>query len=239
MSQLNGAYYGPAIPPPPPPRYYHRSDERGCCCNCLCGITKCCCGCIFSIICKIITFFLVLAIIVGVIIWLIVRPNPLKFHVTEANLTEFNYGNNEILDYDLALNVSIRNPNSRLGVYYDEIETTALYDDVKFGSQTLEPFFQRRKTTSYLGPVFKGKQVMSLGENQVSKLNKDKESGVYHIVVKLKMKFRFKFGLIKIGNINPKIRCDLKVPLKSHNGTGQFETTECGWDYRSFFLRKE
>ncbi|OIW21793.1 hypothetical protein TanjilG_10909 [Lupinus angustifolius] len=237
MSQLNGAYYGPAIPPPP--RYYHRSDDQGCCCNCLCGLTRCCCGCIFSIICKILTFVLVLVIIAAVIIWFIVRPNVLKFYVTETNLTEFNYGNNGILDYNLGLNVSIRNPNSRLGVYYDDIEATALYEDVKFGSQSLEPFFQHKKSTRYVGPVFKGQQAMSLGEKQVSKLNKDKDSGVYDIVVKLKMKFRFKFGLIKIGSFYPKIRCDLKVPLKSHNGNGQFETTQCGWDYRSIFLHKD
>ncbi|KAE9619559.1 hypothetical protein Lal_00039795 [Lupinus albus] len=242
MSQLNGAYYGPAIPPPP--KYYRRSEGRGCCCNCLCGITRCCCGCIFSIICKILTFILVLVVIAAILIWFIVRPNVLKFHVTEANLTEFNYTtsdniNNGSLHYNLALNISIRNPNSRLGIYYDSIEPNALYEGVRFGSQNLEPFFQHKKSTSFLGPVFKGEQVMSLGETQVSKLNKEKESGVYGIGVQLKIKLRFKFGLIKIGNFNPKVRCDLQVPLKSHNGTQQFQTTQCGWDYKSIFLHKD
>lgn len=235
---LNGAYYGPSIPPPPPPKSYRRPSHggRGCCC----GFLSCCCGCIFncifSILCKILTFILFVVAIAGFLFWLIVRPNVVKFHVTDATLTQFNYTNNtNTLHYNLALNITIRNPNRRVGIYYDYIEANAFYQDVRFGTQTLGTFFQHHKNTSVLSPVFKGQQVVPLGSDQASELDKDKNSGVYHIDVKLFLKVRFKMGLFKTGKVKPKVRCEFLVPLKSRNGTfsgNAFQATECDWDYR-------
>ena len=92
---------------------------------------------------------LIIVAILGFLFWFIVRPNVLKFHVTDASLTRFDYTTNNTLHYDLALNVSIRNPNRRVGVYYDHIEAHALYQDVLFGNQTLGPFFQHHKNTTF------------------------------------------------------------------------------------------
>ncbi|XP_027367123.1 NDR1/HIN1-like protein 3 [Abrus precatorius] len=235
MSQLNGAYYGPSIPPPP--KYYRRPGRGGGCFSCCCG---CIFNCILSIICKILTTILIIVAIVAFLFWLIVRPNALKFHVSDATLTQFSYNNNT-LRHNLALNVTIRNPNRRLGIYYDNIEALALYQDVRFGSQTLGPFFQHHKNTSVLSPVFKGQRVMPLTEDQVSELNKEKGSGVYSIDVKLNMMVRFKLGLFKSGKVKPNIRCELQVPLESHNGTSsgggfQFQDTACDWDYKRMWF---
>ncbi|KAL2323020.1 hypothetical protein Fmac_027399 [Flemingia macrophylla] len=232
MSQLNGAYYGPAIPPQPRRKSYrHRGSGGG-------GCLSCCCGCIFdciiSIICKILTTIIVIAAVVALLVWFIVRPNVVRFHVTEATLTQFSYDNNT-LRYDLALNVSIRNPNRRVGIYYDAVEALALYDDVRFGSQILGPFYQHPKNTTFLNPVFKGQRVAPLAAQQASKLDEEKASGVYSIDAKLFITVRFKFGWIKMHSVKPKIRCELHVPLKSRNGTAAFQATECGWDFKRWW----
>ncbi|XP_061359454.1 NDR1/HIN1-like protein 3 [Gastrolobium bilobum] len=233
QAQLNGAYYGPSIPPPTK-KSYHRPGRGG-----GGGCFSCCCGCIFNcifgIICKLLTTIIIMVAIAAFLFWLIVRPNVVRFYVTDATLTQFNFTNNNTLHYNLALNITIRNPNKRVGIYYDYIEARALYQDVRFDSQTLGTFFQHHKNTSVLNTAFKGQQVMILGTDQTSELNKDKSSGVYHIDVMLFLNVRFKMGLFKSGKVKPKIRCDLQVPLKSHNGTspaGGFQTTECGWEYR-------
>lgn len=232
MSQLNGAYYGPPIPPPHRKSYNRPSRGGGC--------FTCCCGCIFdciiSLICKILTTITIIALVLAFLFWFIVRPNILKFHVTNATLTQFSYTNNT-LHYNLALNVSIRNPNRRVGIYYDHIETLALYQDVRFGSQTLEPFFQHHKNTTVISTVLKGQQVMPLAAKQVSELDKEEDLGVYGIVVKVFMTVRFKFVLFKTGNVKPKIRCALHVPLKSRNGTDSaFQITECDWEYKRWWF---
>nr|AFK37034.1 unknown [Lotus japonicus] len=188
-------------------------------------------NCILGLICKILTTIIIIAAVAGFLFWLIVRPNVVKFRVTEASLTEFTYTNNT-LHYNLALNITVRNPNSRVGLYYDSIETTAFYHDARFASQNLGNFFQHKKNTTVLSPVFKGQQVVPFSEEQGKKLNEDQGSEIYRINVKLLLKVRFKLGLFKTGKVTPKVRCELHVPLKSRNGTvsgAGFQATGCEW----------
>ncbi|KAI9121949.1 hypothetical protein K1719_007039 [Acacia pycnantha] len=226
--QLNGAYYGPSIPPPP--KSYHRPGRGG---SGLCCCFDCCCGCIFSLIFKLLCTIIVIVGIAVLVFWLLVRPSKVKFHVTDASLTEFNYTNDGTLHYNLALNMTIRNPNRRLGIYYDNVEARALYEDARFASNEISPFYMGHKTTHYLSTEFNGQNLISLGADQTSEYNKQKSSGVYDIDVKLYLRIRFKLGVFKTGKFKPKIHCDLKVPLTANgnSSSGTFETTECEFDY--------
>ncbi|XP_059278560.1 NDR1/HIN1-like protein 2 [Lycium ferocissimum] len=224
---LNGAYYGPSIPPPSS-KTYHRpghSSSPSCCCNpftCCCScIFNCICTCIFQILCTL----LIIVAVIGFILWFILRPNKVNFHVANAQLTQFSYSNNNTLNYYLALNVSIRNPNKRIGIYYDLIEARGFYHGVNFGNSSIDPFYQGHKNTTDLDLLFKGtKNEIKLGDYY----NGEKDDGVYEIGVKLYMRIRFKFGWIKTKKIKPMIKCDLKVPFK---GKGSFERTQCHLDW--------
>ncbi|XP_021765818.1 NDR1/HIN1-like protein 3 [Chenopodium quinoa] len=226
--ELNGAYYGPSIPPPP--RSYNRPGKRGgrscggCCClfDCLCG---CVMSCIWSIICTIL-------VIVGILIflfWLIVRPHEVKFHASDAKLTTFNFTSNDNLNYNLAVNFSVRNPNRRIGVYYDTIEANAIYAGQRFSTVNGPVFYQGHKNTTDLGPLnFKGQHIVVLGSGDKSDYNKQSNEGVYEIQLKMHLRVRFKVGLFKTGTWKPKIKCDLKVPIEGKSG--QFERTKCSYD---------
>ncbi|EEF29834.1 NDR1/HIN1-like protein 3 [Ricinus communis] len=215
QAQLNGAYYGPAIPPP---QSYHRPGRSGCGCGC----------CLLSCLLKIIITIAVVLGLAVLIFWLVVRPNKVKFHVTEANLSEFNINNNT-LHYNLALNITVRNPNKKIGIYYDRIEARGKYEDQRFGSQFLTPFYQGHKNTSILTPAFQGQQLMLLSGDELTDFNEERVSGVYSIDVTLYLKIRFKIGDLKIGKFKPKIQCELKVP--SNSSAVPFQRTECDWDY--------
>ncbi|GLT24901.1 hypothetical protein SLA2020_000630 [Shorea laevis] len=219
QSHLNGAYYGPAVPPA---RSYHRHG-RGSGCGCGC--------CLLSLLLKLIVTAVVIVGLAVLIFWLVVRPNKVKFSVTDASLTEFNLSNNT-LNYNLALNITVRNPNKKIGIYYDRIEANAYYEDLRFNTETLTPFYQGHKNTSYLNPVFKGQNFMLLGTEQLSEYNQETSSGTYSIDVKLNLRIRFKLGKVKIGTFKPKIECDLKVPLSSSDGSlaRSVETTQCKLD---------
>ncbi|KAJ7971654.1 Late embryogenesis abundant protein [Quillaja saponaria] len=225
---LNGTYYGPSIPPLTQ-TYNRHGHGRGSGCRCCCG---CLFNCLLSLVCKLICTVVVIIGIAVLIVWLIFRPNKVKFHVTEATLIEFNFTNNT-LRYDLALNMTVRNPNKRIGIYYDTIEATTFYEDQRFGMQYLPTFYQGHKNTSVLSPVFKGQQLVLLGTEEMSEFNNDKTDGEYNIDLKLYLRIRFKFGIFKVGIFKPRIKCDLKVPLRT-NGTsaaGRFETTGCDVDF--------
>ncbi|KAI3471744.1 hypothetical protein Pfo_028397 [Paulownia fortunei] len=213
---LNGAYYGPSIPPvqnlPPPGR-----GGGGCCCNPF----SCCCSCLMNCICTCICqIIFTIVIIVGIIVfvcWLIFRPNTVKIYASDASLTEFNLNNNT-LHYNLALNLTIRNPNKRIGIYYDRIEARAFYHGERFSTVQLQPFYQGHKSTNYLNAEFRGQNMVLLGNRELSNYNGDRSSGAYDIDVKLYLRIRLKFGFVKSTRVKPKIDCDLKIPLSS-NGT--------------------
>ncbi|GKV50589.1 hypothetical protein SLEP1_g57292 [Rubroshorea leprosula] len=173
-SHLNGAYYGPAVPPV---RSYHR-DGHGSGCGCCC--------------------------LLSFLIKLIVTARPGKqtgsvgfgldqvgFHVTDASLTQFNLTPDNNLHDNLALNITVRNPNKKIGIYYDRIEANTYYEDQRFATQQLTPFYQGHKNTSYLNPSFQGQKLVLLGADRVSEYNQEKNSGIYSIDVKLNLRVRF------------------------------------------------
>ncbi|KAL2503132.1 NDR1/HIN1-like 2 [Forsythia ovata] len=229
---LNGAYYGPSIPPPS--KSYHRPGRggSGCCCNPFSCCCSCIANCICTCICQIVFTILVIVGIIVLVCWLIFRPNTIKFYATDASLTEFNFNNNT-LHYNLALNLTIRNPNKRIGIYYDRIEARAFYEGQRFDSVTLQPFYQGHKSTHSLKAEFKGQNVVLLGNKELSNYNNNKNSGMYDIEVILYLRTRLKFGFVKSTKVKPKIECDLKIPLHS-NGTssGTYESKRCDFDWR-------
>lgn len=73
-----------------------------------------------------------------------------------------------------------------------------------------------------------------LDGDQSLDFNKERDSKVYEIDVKIYLRIRFKLGVLKTRTIKPKITCELRVPLNSGGGAatvdGGFQTTKCDWD---------
>lgn len=226
--ELNGAYYGPPIPPPP--RSYNRPGKRGGG-GCGCCLFDCLCDCIMSCICTILCTILVVVGLIVLVFWLIVRPHEVKFHASDASLTTFNFtqNNNNNLNYNLAVNFTVRNPNRRIGVYYDTIEANAIYAGQRFSTVQGPVFYQGHKNTTDFGPViFRGQHVVVLGSGDRADYEQQTNDGVYDIQVKMHLRVRFKIGLFKTGTWKPKIKCDLKVPIQGQSA--QFERTKCDYD---------
>ncbi|XAR69819.1 hypothetical protein NMG60_11001544, partial [Bertholletia excelsa] len=208
---------------PPCPNYHRPGRSSGC------G----CCGCILSLILKIVLTFIIIAGLVVLAFWLIFRPQRVKFHVTDASLTQFHLNtttNN--LQYNLALNLTIRNPNKYIGIYYDRLEARGIYVGQRFDSVELPKFYQGHKNTTVLPITMNGQNIVVLENDHVDDYMSDASSGTYSIDVKLYLRVRFKLRDVKTARFKPKIKCDLKVPLES-NGTSSssFETTKCGIDW--------
>ncbi|MQL41334.1 hypothetical protein EI012_25825, partial [Escherichia coli] len=151
--QLNGAYYGPAIPPPEQPPYRHHHRGRSCCC------------CLFGFFWKLLIALVVLAGLAILIFYLIVQPRPFKFYVTKAELSQFDYTNNT-LHYNMVLNFTARNPNKKLSIYYDKVEALAFYEDSRFATSNVithfNSFRQYKKSTNPMSGVFSGQQLLLL-----------------------------------------------------------------------------
>ncbi|XP_008443592.2 NDR1/HIN1-like protein 10 [Cucumis melo] len=188
-----------------------------------------------SLWCFLISIIVVIAISFGgsiLILWLIFITNKIKFNVTDATLTQFNFTNNDTqLHYNLGVFFTIRNPNKQVGIYYDTIDATAMYKGQNFDTRLLTPFYQGSSTTSLLKGRFEGQQVVVIPNNTVSELKSEKLSGVYSIDVEFRLSLRLKFGLFKFIRVRPKVGCGFQVPL-NFSGASSFQNAiGCDVDY--------
>ncbi|CAN6439085.1 unnamed protein product [Victoria cruziana] len=223
-ANLNGAYYGAPqgvrTPPQQPPQAYYRPGR---------GHRSCGCCCIIGTLLKLLIAIVVILGIAALVVWLVLRPVAVKFYVEDVSLTQFNLTSTNTLQYDLKLNVSIRNPNKKIGIDYDKVDATAYYAGERFGWVELLGFYQGHKNTTMLEPAFKGQAVMVLGDFTAGFFNDQKASGFYSISLKMKPKMRFKIGHLKTTKYSPNVWCDLEVPASS--AAGGFARQKCDVHY--------
>ncbi|KAG0455143.1 hypothetical protein HPP92_024435 [Vanilla planifolia] len=220
---LTGSYYGPAVLPVRTSKSVG-SRSSDCCCNPL--------SCLLCSLFKLIFSILVTLGITILILWFLFRPNELKVAVEDATLSSFNLTNSSTLQYNLTLSVSIRNPNSRIAIYYDQIQATALYDGSQFGFDgSLPVFFQRHKNTTVLSPRFDG-QATDVGA-VAETYEREKGEGNFYVHVKVDARIRLKVKFVKVGHFKPKFDCKVKLPVPSVKGgtPPAFERTACDVDW--------
>ncbi|KAF8006940.1 hypothetical protein BT93_K1054 [Corymbia citriodora subsp. variegata] len=224
QGHLNGTYYGPAVPTK---QHSYFRPGRGCGCGCGC--------CLLKLIFNLVLTVVVIVGLLTLLFCLIFRPNLVKFHVTDAELTQFNFTATNTLSYNLKLNLTIRNPNRRIGIYYDQIEARAIYGGERFDSEYMTPFYQGHKNTTTLSAAFQGQQLVMLGTSEQSDFNSEKAAGIYDIDMMLYLRVRFKLGKIKTFRIKPRVKCGLKIPVSSSGSAATtFQTEKCDIDWRIF-----
>ncbi|XP_017700042.1 NDR1/HIN1-like protein 10 [Phoenix dactylifera] len=213
---LNNSYYGPPIPPQQSHRRSGRAIPPGCKpYRLLCFIFKA------------ITLVLIVLGIIVLILWLIFQPRDLHVYVENAQLARFDLAQNHTLYYDLALNMSIRNPN-KAGLYYERVEAFASYDGSRFGYQSLPKFHQPRKSTVALHPSFQGQNLV-LGNSVNGTFDREKGEGFFHISIKINTKVRLKMIVIQSAVYVPEVDCYLRLPVPSNitSVAAGFTRTEC------------
>ncbi|KHN45252.1 Putative syntaxin-24 [Glycine soja] len=177
--------------------------------------------------CIIITLFFMFIISIIVCI----SPSSVKFHVTDASLTQFNLTSNNTLYYNLKVNVTVRNPNKHTIVYYRRITVISWYKDNAFGWVSLTPFDQGHKNTTFLQAVFEGQRVIKLKSKQLGEYKDETSVGIYKdLAVDFDLRIRAKYAKFKSSRFNtPIVQCRrLRVPLISNGkSVPPFSVTRC------------
>ncbi|MCL7050706.1 hypothetical protein MKW94_027172 [Papaver nudicaule] len=132
-------------------------------------------------------FFILAGAIVCVIVLLDVIPfKNMKFYVNDASLTQFYLTNDDILHYNLAVNISVRNSNKMERVSYTDIRSEINCYGKDLPSVSLPSFSQGTKNTTILHhPVFHGQTSLKLRGSHLEDFNNDQRNGSYSISVYL------------------------------------------------------
>ncbi|KAL5557395.1 hypothetical protein UlMin_039631 [Ulmus minor] len=134
-------------------------------------------------------------------------PQNIKFAAYEASLTQFNLtttSTNTTLFYDLAFNISIRNPNKKaVGIYFYDIKAEARYNGRRFATAPVSlastPFYLGHKNTTFVHPVFQGQHLVSANDYKkiIEKYNSEASTGTFSINVKIDLQVSIRYGKIK------------------------------------------
>ncbi|KAI3909198.1 hypothetical protein MKX01_034942 [Papaver californicum] len=182
-----------------------------------------------------------LLIIIGGIVCLIVFLNILpfkaiKYHVIDASLTEFYLTNDEILHYNLKLNMSIRNSNKMERMFYHDIRSNPSCYGKDLASVSLPFFWQGTRNTTLLHPVFQGRTLFKPQGSHLRDFNNDQRDGNYKMDVNLYLTVQVKHaGGDKGVKLPFTVKCGLMGlqvlgSSSSNNQTrigGLFNTTRC------------
>ncbi|KAL2613196.1 hypothetical protein R1flu_024888 [Riccia fluitans] len=120
-----------------------------------------CCRCI-ACFCAIL-IALVIALGIGTLVfYLVVHPKAPKYNVSDVRLAAFSVSPASSIDLSsgFVLNavttyeVEARNPNEKIGIYYDTININVLSEGVTIGAGRIPPFYQgARNTTLIMGDL--------------------------------------------------------------------------------------
>lgn len=166
--------------------------------------------------------------------WLIFQPHQIRAYVDSATLSTFSLSNAtsaESLSYNLTTTLSLRNPNRRVRIYYDQLSAAAFYKDSQLGptESDFSPFFQHIKSTTVVNPAFEGQQG-NLSEEAREAFAQEKREGAYNLEVKLRAKLRHKVWFVKL-RFKPKIDCWLTFPLTANGSASVAAPSKCDVDY--------
>ncbi|KAL6844322.1 hypothetical protein ACP4OV_025995 [Aristida adscensionis] len=195
------------------------------CVSCLCCPFKCvACG-LFSCLCSVLVSLLVALGLLALLLYLVFRPHMIAATADSAALAAFSLSPTSALAYNLTVDLTLRNPNSRVGLYYDDVYALALFDDQRFGFAQLDPFFQPKQAATQLRPEFHGQQPLQ-GDVAAADFRRQLADGRFAVDVKLNAKLRVKVWAFKVPGPKAKITCPLSVPAPGSNAA-PFQPTDC------------
>ncbi|WRX17723.1 Late embryogenesis abundant protein [Theobroma cacao] len=92
------------------------------------------------------------------LIWLILHPAKPQFSLREADIYQLNLSGPHLLNSSIQLTLLSKNPNKKVGIYYDKLQAYAAYKGQQITVDTsLPPFYQGHEESNLLTASLEGK----------------------------------------------------------------------------------
>ncbi|XP_043691532.1 NDR1/HIN1-like protein 1 [Telopea speciosissima] len=151
--------------------------------------------------------FLIIVLFIILLIWLILRPTMPQFTLQDVTMYQFNVTSPNFLTSNIQATVQSRNPNDRIGIYYDRLDIFASYRDQQITLPTLLlPTYEGHKDIDVWSPFISGTTV-PIAPYLATSLNQDEYSGFVLINIKIAGKLRWKVGTWTSGHYRLNVNC--------------------------------
>ncbi|OWM84871.1 NDR1/HIN1-like protein 1 [Punica granatum] len=157
-------------------------------------------------------------LVIALILWFVLRPHKPSFVLQDATVYGFNVGTYPyLLNVTFQVTVVCRNPNARLGIYYDKLVAYASYRDQQITLRTaIPPSYQGHKEVDVWSPFLFGYSVPIAPYNAAA-LSQDQGNGMVLVMIKLVGRLRWRVGRITTGGYHIVVKCPAFITLGSRS----------------------
>ncbi|KAF5772905.1 putative Late embryogenesis abundant protein [Helianthus annuus] len=161
--------------------------------------------------------FIGIALLVFLITWAILQPKKPKFILQDATIYNFNVSAPILLSSNFQVTINARNPNSKIGIYYDKLNVFATYHSQQITYFTvIQPVYQGHKDLNIWSPFVYGTNVPVAPYNGAA-LSQDQSNGAIALVIKINGRVRWKVGSFISGRYHLHVTCPAYIPFGNKN----------------------
>ncbi|WOG98259.1 hypothetical protein DCAR_0417600 [Daucus carota subsp. sativus] len=172
-------------------------------------------------VCSVLLVILFICLLTFLIIWAVLQPKKPRFTLQDATIYAFNVtAVPNLLTSNFQVTVTSRNPNSKIGIYYDKLDIFATYRSQQITYfTTILPAYQGHKDTNVWSPFIYGTNVPVAPYNGVA-LSQDQASGDILLMIKMNGRVRWKVGSFTSGRYHIHVTCPAYIPFGNNRNSG-------------------
>jgi len=192
-----------------------------------CGGHKGCeCGCerkrLYRRCCAALVALILLVLFIILVVWLVLRPHKPKFYLQDLSVLCLNVTPpaSTYLFTTMQATVAARNPNDRVGVYYDQADAYAEYKGVAITVPTRLPVqYQGPNDASVWSPFLRSLDSVQLPPQLAVALAQDETAGYVLIDVRVDGWVRWKVGTWISGHYHLRVNCPALLTVNEGKGS--------------------
>ncbi|XP_052183038.1 protein NDR1-like [Diospyros lotus] len=147
---------------------------------------------VVKLICTIFLTFLFIIGLLVFILWLSLRPHRPRIHIRDFSMPGLAQANG-FENAQVSFNVTARNSNQNMGIYYDAMEVTLYYQDQNIGGALIVgSFYEEPKNSTALTGILSGGATLTVNNQRWMQFQADRSRGEVIFRLQLTSTIRFK-----------------------------------------------
>lgn len=160
------------------------------------------------------------------IIWLILRPAKPEFTLKEVDIYQLSLSGPNLLNSSIQLTLLSKNPNQKVGIYYDELQVYAAYKGQQITVYTsLPPFYQGHQDSNLLTASLIGTG-LPVASSFGYEVGRDQTAGKLVLTLKVNGRLRWKVGTWVSGRYRINVNCVAVMAFGPTIPTGPLTSTQ-------------
>ncbi|KAL8505176.1 hypothetical protein ACS0TY_016404 [Phlomoides rotata] len=164
--------------------------------------------------------FIFVFLLIILITWSILQPKKPRFTLQDATIFNLNISAPNVISSTVQVTVNSRNPNSKIGIYYDKMDVYATYHNQQITYYSvIPPVYQGHKDVNVWSPFIYGNNVPVAPYNGIA-LSQDKSDGAINLIIRINGRVRWKVGSFISGRYHLHVTCSAYIPIGNSRNTG-------------------